>query len=86
MPLSFYFIKNRGIDTHTDTDRIHQKFGSVTRFFLLLFVKVKVLIFNFFILRMDLKRADNMEMRNGNAYPTLPLVQKQPKAPLLESE
>jgi hypothetical protein len=34
--------------------------------------------------RMDPKRAENMEMSNGNAYPTLPLLDK-PKAPFLES-
>jgi len=27
-------------------------------------------------LRMDPKRADNLEMRNGNTYPTLPLLEK----------
>ena len=30
--------------------------------------------------RMDPKRSENMELRNGNAYPTLPLLEK-PQAP-----
>jgi len=34
--------------------------------------------------RMDPKRADNLEMRNGNAYPTLPLMEK-PQAPYMDT-
>jgi len=34
--------------------------------------------------RMDPKRAENLEMRNGNTYPTLPLLEK-PQAPYMET-
>jgi len=34
--------------------------------------------------RMDPKRADNLEMRNGNTYPTLPLLEK-PQAPYMDT-
>ena len=33
---------------------------------------------------MDPKRADNLEMRNGNTYPTLPLLEK-PQAPYMDT-